>query len=245
MLTELPPEMQLDARPRADEAAPAEDTRPGTSSTSVMDSLWDSSRPIMMRVQLPLPSPRMSRERRKAHQQSVMDVVFGPGQLGLLLAEHQRSIGGVLVASVAPNGQGAAAGVLPLSVVVAIDGKDVSGLSRRRLLERLANAPRPLTMQLRPPPEEPNDLNETQTLSLSGRGRIGAISPRRMLAGVGTGAVAFGKAAGKEAVAFGKVAGKELHAGIRPHHTYLKEARAARVTEEARQERQQGALVSL
>ena len=74
---------------------------------------------------------------------------------------------------------------------------------------------------------------------------MAALSPRRMLAGVGTGAMAFGKVAGKEAVALGKVAGKELHAGIRPNRTYRKAATAASVTEEARQERQQGALVSL
>ena len=78
-------------------------------------------------------------------------VRFGEGPLGLDLGENDEKLGGVVVGAVRAGGQGEAGGVVPRSVIVGLNGEDVHTWSRIALVERLAKAPRPLDLKLKPP----------------------------------------------------------------------------------------------
>ena len=78
-----------------------------------------------------------------------MTVRFGEDHWASILA-RMTALGGVVVGAVRAGGQGEAGGVVP-SVIVGLNGEDVHTWSRIALVERLAKAPRPLDLKLKPP----------------------------------------------------------------------------------------------
>ena len=82
-----------------------------------------------------------------------LDVAFpvGTASLGLALADNAGAPP-VLVDAVPAGGAGAALGVVPGSMIVAVNGRPVGSVTGQEMLELLSGAVRPLVLRLVPPP---------------------------------------------------------------------------------------------
>ena len=96
--------------------------------------------------------PQAMSSRQLLAQRRYMTVEFGEGPLGLDLAENDTKLGGVLVASVRKGGQGEAGGVVPMSVIVGLNGEDVKALSKVEIVQLLSGTPRPIEVKFKTPP---------------------------------------------------------------------------------------------
>ena len=89
----------------------------------------------------PPPSPPLS------DMPDTSSFTFQSGHLGLLLRDCSDC---VLIAEVEAGGQGDALGVMPESVIIGVNGEQVSGLSQAELIEKVHQSPRPLTLHVLP-----------------------------------------------------------------------------------------------
>ena len=129
-------------------------TPKGVSTEEEEELLWDAGRdawpsaPVVTKVHVP------SALHRHKGARPIIELEFDDGPLGLLLGENEKALGGVLVASVEPGGQGEAGGVKPLSVITHVGDVPVTAFSRNKVVAIIDKAARPLTLTLRGPPVE-------------------------------------------------------------------------------------------